>query len=217
MGCIYGIRNEVNQKWYIGKCADGIVRRRKSAHYGGYGNDLVYKAIKKYGAENFSFHILLDGVIPELLADYEIEYIKKYDSKAPRGYNLTDGGEGRLGNSQKHSEATKRKISQSHKGKKMSEEAIRKTSEANKGRKHSQETRRRISEGLKGRTVSKETRRKLSEAHKGRKASPEARKNMSEARRGEKNNRYGTKHSKETRRKMSEAAKNRKKKASNPQ
>ena len=105
MGCIYGIRNEVNHKWYIGKCSGDAEKTRKHDHFRGYGNKPLYSAIKKYGAEKFSFHFLLDGVLPEFLNMYEIEYIAKYNSVAPNGYNLTLGGEG-----VKASDETRRKI-----------------------------------------------------------------------------------------------------------
>ena len=134
MGCIYGIRNEVNSKWYIGKCADGIAEKRKRAHYNGYGNDPTYKAIKKYGVENFSFHILLDSIIPELLGDYEMEFIKTYNSKAPHGYNLTDGGEANPNYGKKTSSKTCKKLSKALKGRQFSGEHRKKISEANTGK-----------------------------------------------------------------------------------
>jgi hypothetical protein len=62
----------------------------------------------------------------------------------------------------KHSEETKRKISEAQIGRKHSEETKRKISEAQIGRKHSKETRRKLSEAQKGKKHSEETRRKLS-------------------------------------------------------
>lgn len=89
----------------------------------------------------------------------------------------------------KVSEETRRRLSESHKGKpswskgkKLSEEIRRKLSEAAKRRKHSEETRRKIAETLKGRRLSEEHRRKISEAQKGKKMSESARRKMSEAR-----------------------------------
>jgi len=66
-------------------------------------------------------------------------------------------------------EETKRKISETQKGKKHSEESKRKMSEAKKGIKMSEETRAKISKAMKGRKKSEETKRKMSAARKGRK------------------------------------------------
>lgn len=64
----------------------------------------------------------------------------------------------------KHSDETRRKMSEVAKGRKHSEESKRKMSEAKK--KQSDETRRKISEALSGRKHSTETRRKQSEIHR---------------------------------------------------
>lgn len=83
---------------------------------------------------------------------------------------LSEAGKGR-----KHSEETRKKISEAKKGKPRSEEAKKKISEARKGKKFSEEHKRSISKSLKGNTRmlgkkrSEETRRKISEAHKGEK------------------------------------------------
>jgi len=73
-----------------------------------------------------------------------------------------------------HSEKTRIKISQTHKGKTLSEEHKRKLKEVNKGKTHSEETKRKMSEMKKGKnhplygkTPTDETKRKLSEANKG--------------------------------------------------
>ncbi len=97
----------------------------------------------------------------------------------------------------KHSEATKRKISESLKGRYPSEATRRKLSEAAKGVKNPNY----------GRSCSDETRRKISEAAKGRKLSKEHRRRIAAAGRGEKNHNYGKRPSKKTRRKLSEALK----------
>ena len=72
-----------------------------------------------------------------------------------------------------HSEETKHKISESHKGlniwskgKCLSDETKRKLSEALKGKHHSEETKHKMSESHKGKHLSDETKRKLSEARK---------------------------------------------------
>ena len=68
------------------------------------------------------------------------------------------------------SDATRRKLSESLKGKQLSEETRRKMSEAKKGKKRkpfTEEHRRKLSESHKGNTLSEEHRKKISEAQKG--------------------------------------------------
>lgn len=92
----------------------------------------------------------------------------------------------------KHSEETKRRLSEVNKGKKHSKEAREKISKALKKRIYSEEQRRKLSERSKGnkyclgRKHSEETKKKISDAHKGMKASVEAKRNMSKARKGKK-------------------------------
>jgi group I intron endonuclease len=79
-------------------------------------------AIRKYGEENFSCELLQECERSEL-DKLEKEYITKYNSLFPNGYNLTEGGKGALYVSviennklskkteeYKHSEETKAKI-----------------------------------------------------------------------------------------------------------
>ena len=113
-----------------------------------------------------------------------------------------------------HDEEIRRKLSESHKGKKYnrhskqhSEEHRKKIAESLKGKQHSEEHRRKLSESLKGRTLSEDTRRKLSASHKGKVMSAEARIKMSESHKGYNNPNYGKHYSEETKRKMSESLK----------
>lgn len=98
----------------------------------------------------------------------------------------------------KHSEETKKRMSDAQKGKTFSEETCKRISESKKGHKYSEEAKKHMSEAhkgkssplkgrpspLKGRTRSEEIKRKLSEICKGRKNSEEAKKKMSEAKKG---------------------------------
>lgn len=74
----------------------------------------------------------------------------------------------------KHSDETKRKMSEAWKNRTISEETKKKIGDANRGKKHSEESRRKMSESRKGRKSpmlgkkhSKETLLKLSKSHKG--------------------------------------------------
>ena len=70
-----------------------------------------------------------------------------------------------------HSEETRQKISESHKGKKLSDETRQKISEVQKGRSLKEETKRKVSLALKGKPKpprSKEHIEKIAAAHRGR-------------------------------------------------
>ena len=92
--------------------------------------------------------------MPEcVLSKLEILHIRFFNSKAPNGYNLTDGGDGWMSGT-RHSLESRQRMSEV-----MTTEMRQKISEANKGKTspmkgkdHSPETRRRISQSLKGRT-----------------------------------------------------------------
>jgi len=95
-------------------------------------------------------------------------------------------------------------------------ETKRKISESSKGRSHSKETKRKISESNKGKNSGKiptvETRLKIGKSNTGKKHTIESKKKMSEAKKGKKNSMYGKtspnkgkKTSIEIRRKISEA------------
>jgi len=106
-----------------------------------------------------------------------------------------------------HSEETKRKLSEAHKGKILSEETKRKISDAKKGKNNY----------FYGKSHSEETKRKIGDAQKGNKnhnygksPSEETRRKQSEASKGENNPNYGKSHSEETKRKISEARKGKK-------
>ena len=93
---IYKITNKVNNKVYIGQSSD--IKRRwrdhRSAAFNpkdnGY-NYPLYKAIRKYGLDNFSFDILEECSQSDI-NEREIFYIKEYNAHGSGGYNQDDGG-----------------------------------------------------------------------------------------------------------------------------
>jgi len=176
---IYRITNKVNSKHYIGQAHDiedrwkqHLKSLRKNNHY----NNYLQKAWNKYGEDNFEFKVVQE-CNEEDLNIFETLYINILKTLAPDGYNLREGG-----NSNKHTEETKQKISESEKGKKISEETKRKISEANKGKNkgkkrkgkhhpfygkhHSEETKNKLSKTNKGKKLSEEHKQKLLEAKK---------------------------------------------------
>lgn len=98
MGLIYLIKNKKTGKMYIGMTTKTL-NERKNAHLKTSKNKptiYLYRSFKKYGNESFEWEIIEDDICAEQLGKKEQEYIKKYNTKAPNGYNLTDGGEGAL-------------------------------------------------------------------------------------------------------------------------
>lgn len=150
MGYIYLRTNTVNGKQYVGQAVDYKKRQyvwnSSTYHYAG---KTINRARKKYGIEAFDFEILME-CDDEEMNQWETYYIKKLNTKIPNGYNMTDGGDGRSGYKVIYSEESKKKMSESHKGKKLTEEQRKKMSESLKGRKFSEETRKKISEAKKG-------------------------------------------------------------------
>lgn len=93
---IYKIQNLINGKCYVGQSKD--IKRRWKDHCCSANNPAdhcynnpLYKAIRKYGIENFSFDVIEECLISEL-NDKERFYIQKYNSFF-NGYNLTLGGD----------------------------------------------------------------------------------------------------------------------------
>ena len=101
----------------------------------------------------------------------------------------------------KHTEETKKKMSEASMGKKHSEESKIKMSKAQKGRKHSEETKKKIGDSHRGFKHSELSKKKMSEAlkgkycgeksyHFGKHHTEEARKKIGKAQRGDKNSNW---------------------------
>ena len=109
MGFIYKITNIITNKCYIGETKKNNPYLRWNEHKRkitqGIGCPALQAAVKKYGIDNFKFEILII-CFDEDRFKYEIEYIKKYNSISPNGYNLTKGGEGGGFYGKKHSQQT---------------------------------------------------------------------------------------------------------------
>lgn len=89
---IYKITNKINGKCYIGQSIN--IKQRWKAHRSRYQVDdyPLYRAMRKYGLENFNFEVIEECSQNEL-NDKEIYWIDFYDSaNNEKGYNLTIGG-----------------------------------------------------------------------------------------------------------------------------
>lgn len=115
---VYIHTNKINSKKYV-----GITMRKPEKRFGFKGNGYkpcpyFYKAIQKYGWENFEHEIVLCNLTKQEAEMFEIELIKYYKSNdSTYGYNIANGGNS-VG---KIAQSTKDKISQAHTGKKLSE------------------------------------------------------------------------------------------------
>lgn len=94
LGSIYIIKNNINNKVYIGQTINKVSYRFKThVYYAVRGKDYVIgKAMRKYGVNNFFYEILEKCSIEEL-NKREIYWISKYNSTNPKfGYNVSIGG-----------------------------------------------------------------------------------------------------------------------------
>lgn len=91
---IYIIKNKFNNKVYIGQSVNPEQRWKqyKSAAAKAPENQLITKAMNKYGFENFWMEILEEGV--ENYDEREKYWIQYFNSTTPNGYNLSNGGKG---------------------------------------------------------------------------------------------------------------------------
>jgi group I intron endonuclease len=119
MGYIYKITNTVNNKYYIGVTTQANPNERWSHHKSAIRADIgcpfLQKAFKKYGEDAFKFEVLII-CFDEDVFKFENEYILKYNSMSPNGYNVAVGGQ--IGMSflgKKHTEETKKIISEKSK------------------------------------------------------------------------------------------------------
>ena len=197
IGVIYRIFNNFDSKSYIGQTIQNPAEKRIREHfYLKSGCVKLYSAIKKHGKDNFDWEILKECPIEEL-DYYETFFINKFNS-VKEGYNIEHGGQQsrivsvetrqKLSESMKgrfakekhplygksHSEKTKEKISESHKGIPLSEERKNKISKSMKG-KHAGENNpmygKTSPKGMSGKSHSQETKNKMSESKKGDKSS----------------------------------------------
>lgn len=193
---IYSIRCLANNKIYVGQSKN--IYSRYKAHLrelklNEHTNVILQNSWNKYGPNNFIFKVE-EYCSKEELNSKEIEHFDKYKNNsafniAPVGVQgvRKTGYKGR-----KHTEETKKKISEAHKGMKYTKEQLDQIKETKikNGTTHpkrkplKQETKNKISAAHKGKKATEETKAKLSKAHKGKKHTEETKKKMSASRLG---------------------------------
>ena len=171
----------------------------------------LYNSLIKYGFDNHVINVIHElpaDISQEVIDIYEIIYWKQYKDLNHNMLNIRQPG-----SRGKHSEETKKKMSESSKGKntwtkgrKLSEAQKIKLSEDRKGKPKSEEHKQKIRDAK--RITSEETRQKMRDAWEKRIVSDETKKKISQALKG---NTYalGKKHSEDTKKKIKDSLKKR--------
>lgn len=191
-------------KAYIGQTKNYEIRCQHHRTRANKSCPSFYKAITKYGWENFTHEILIDGLTHAEANELESFYIKEHGTLSPNGYNLNTGGDNPV-----MSDETIEKMRQKQTGRKHPEEIKEKIRNAHIGKKLSKETIEKIKKTKTGVKMPEEFREKMRIAQTGRKLPEEVKEKIRQANKGH-NGRVGYKHSEETKAKMSYAAMGRK-------
>lgn len=163
---VYEIVNIVNGHSYVGSSIN--IRNRWKSHKntlrrGEHTNQILQRAWDKYGEDNFSFKVLL---ICEKFETLRYEQLildmnnHEYNISASAIAPTLGRHSGMYG--KKHSEETKRKMSEARKGKKRTEEYCKRMSVIRTGEKRSDEAKAKMSLAAIGRKHSEETKKKIS-------------------------------------------------------
>ena len=197
--CVYVHINKMNGKKYVGQTVHGNRPNKRWDNGRGYQHSTIFwKAIKKYGWENFEHEVVASNLTKEEANNFEKLLIEKLDTmNSQNGYNVEPGGS----YNKTMSESTKQKLREMRLGEKNPMYGVRLTGEKNGmyGKHLSDETKRKISEAIRGekhcnygKKMSEETKRKLRNSKLGKQA-------------GKDNPFYGRCHTEETKRRIGDA------------
>ena len=126
--CVYK-HTSPSGKVYIGLTSRDPEKRWNNGH--GYNGSYFFRAIKKYGWDNFKHEIVASGLCENEAKNLEIELIAEYKSNQRLfGYNISSGGESKTGTT--ISDEQKEKIRKGNIGKIVSAETRAKLSAASK-------------------------------------------------------------------------------------
>lgn len=192
---LYIITHIASGKKYIGQTVDPRHRMRK--HFGARSDcPLIGNAVRKYGKEEFEFLILTSNLTPMEANAHEIALIAAIGTKTPHGYNITEGGDGCIG--QSPSKITRERMSVAQKNRIHTAEEIENLKQAkmkvfadpNVKKEYADrmaatmarpDVKARTLEGIMRRARTVEHRKRFGEATRKRWADPVARKKMQDA------------------------------------
>jgi group I intron endonuclease len=158
----------------------------------------IANSIKKYGFDSFLKEVIADNLTIDEANNLESFFINAFNTMAPNGYNLREGGaNGRMSQESKEkirkglinrpvSAETREKIGNANRGLVRSADVVMRHRDAITGRKHSQEHKDKISASAMGHCVSKLTREKISASNTGYITSEHTKKRLSDINAGEK-------------------------------
>lgn len=158
-------------KKYVGISNNPIKRWNNGKGYAK--NYLFFRAIVKYGWDNFQHNILYNNLTLEQAGEIEKELIDKWHLTNPSyGYNLREGGNGKFSNNSRKLMSISRIGNKNSVGNKLSDRTKEKISNSlknyykthnnpMKGKHHTEETK----EKLRKRVVSEETKNKMRNNH----------------------------------------------------
>lgn len=112
---IYKISNDLNDKVYIGQTIDAIEHRLQEHSWKSSKCHKLRNAIQKYGKEHFKIELLKICEDQDMACCVEGFYIQVYDS-VKNGYNILEFPELNPMRGRKHSEDSKKKMSEYRKG-----------------------------------------------------------------------------------------------------
>ena len=182
------IRRDTGAVFYVGKGHGGRLSSKRDR------NQYWHNVVNKAGG--FDSRVIVEDQSEELILLAEVEKINQLRMLGVKLVNLTDGGQGITG--LKHSEQSKRLISEKHKGKshKHTPESIEKIRQANTGVVFSDERKEKLRQKALGRKMLPHVREALKERMKSFKQSEKTKEHLRQVN-------LGRKHKPETLLKMS--------------
>ena len=185
-----------NNKVYVGITCKSVSKRWGSKGQGYKSQQLMWRAIEKYGWDNVEHIIVKESLCYDEACLLEKHLIAQYKSNnAEFGYNKSTGGD-KNNEGNKLTDEQRKRLSEAHKGKPLTEEQIQHLKllhERAKGKSRTDEVKQKISRAkkgkpskLKGRTLSNEVRQKISNAKVGHTVSEETREKLRQINLGKK-------------------------------